>query len=114
MSLDIIRKNSGSPFKLQRSMVVGANEDNAYTQGGFNPDIVYNNDLANSAIASFGDVVGDALTKIKPKATKEEPLDPNSVRAQAAKAFDPAEKVKQATKKSLKDASKRIDSSWRK
>jgi hypothetical protein len=49
-------------------MVDKANEEGAYAEGGYNPNAVYNNDAANAAIASFGDIVGDALTKIKPKA----------------------------------------------
>ena len=112
MSLDLVKKNSGSPFHLQRSMVAKANEEGSYAEGGFNPNAVYNNDAANAAIASFGDIVGDALTKMKPKAEEEE-LDKNTVRAQAEKQFDPASKAKEATKKSLKEASSRINSGWR-
>lgn len=61
MSLDLVRKNSGSPFRLQRSMVDQGGEGGAYESGGFNPDMVYNNDAANTAIESFGKIVGAAL-----------------------------------------------------
>ena len=61
MSLDLIKKNSSSPFHLQRSMVDQGGEGGAYEQGGFNPNIVYNNDAANAAIESFGKTIGAAL-----------------------------------------------------
>lgn len=59
MSLDIVKKNSNSPFHLQRSMV---DHSGAYEQGGFNPDMVYNNDMANAAIESFGKIIGAGLS----------------------------------------------------
>jgi hypothetical protein len=61
MSLNLIKKNSSSPFHLQRSMVDQGGEGGAYEQGGFNPNIVYNNDAANAAIESFGKTIGAAL-----------------------------------------------------
>jgi len=61
MSLDLVRKNSSSPFHLQRSMVDQGGSGGAYESGGFNPDAVYNNDGFNTAIESFGKVIGAAL-----------------------------------------------------
>lgn len=61
MSLNLVKKNSASPFKLQRSIVDQGGEGGAYEQGGYNPDIVYNNDGFNTAIESFGKIIGAAL-----------------------------------------------------
>ncbi len=42
-------------------MVDQGGEGGAYESGGYNPDMVYNNDVANQAVESFGKVVGAAL-----------------------------------------------------
>jgi hypothetical protein len=60
MSIGLVKKNSSSPFQLQRSMV--PQSSGAYEDGGFNPKAVYNNDAANAAITSFGQTIGAALT----------------------------------------------------
>jgi hypothetical protein len=60
MSIGLVKKNSSSPFQLQRSMV--PQSGGAYEDGGFNPKAVYNNDAANAAITSFGQTIGAALT----------------------------------------------------
>jgi len=62
MSLNLIKKNSSSPFHLQRSMVDQGGEGGAYESGGYNPSMVYNNDAANEAVESFGKMVGAALS----------------------------------------------------
>jgi hypothetical protein len=62
MSLNIVRKNSGSPFQLQRSMVDQGGSGGAYESGGYNPEAVYNNDVANATIESLGKVVGAAIS----------------------------------------------------
>jgi hypothetical protein len=62
MSLSIIRKNTGSPFHLQRSIV--SQEDGAYTQGGYNPDAVYDDSGMTAGIASVGKAIGGALSSI--------------------------------------------------
>ncbi|MFY8170617.1 MAG: hypothetical protein ACOVK2_05830 [Candidatus Fonsibacter sp.] len=68
MSLNIVKKNSSSPFHLQRSIVdqggTGGEKiaRGAYESGGFNPDTVYNNDAANAAVESLGKVIGAGLS----------------------------------------------------
>lgn len=112
MSLGLVKKNSSSPFHLQRSMVAKANEEGSYAEGGFNPNAVYNNNAANAAIASFGDVVGDALTKIKPKAEKEEEKFDT---AGAEKARDEYEKIQKEKEDASKNAqlNKQLGNIWR-
>lgn len=91
MSLDLVKKNSSSPFHLQRSMVDQSGSGGAYESGGFNPDMVYNNDAANASIVSFGKIIGaslEAMGKDKDKEKdKEKPLDSKTVKAEAAKTF---------------------------
>jgi hypothetical protein len=62
MSLGIIKKNSSSPFLLQRSIVSQDGEGGVYEQGGYNPDMVYNNDSALQSIVNTGKVIGAALS----------------------------------------------------
>jgi hypothetical protein len=62
MSLDLVKKNSNSPFQLQRSIVDQGGSGGAYESGGFNPDMVYNNDAANAAVESLGKVIGAAIS----------------------------------------------------
>lgn len=95
MSLDIVKKNSSSPFHLQRSIVDQGGSGGAYESGGFNPDMVYNNDAANSAIESLGKVIGAAIyakgdNKDKPK---EKKLDPAAVRGEASRVFKVKNKI---------------------
>ena len=45
--MNIVKKNSSSPFKLQRSMVDQGGSGGAYETGGYNPEAVFNNDAAN-------------------------------------------------------------------
>lgn len=68
MSLNLIRKNSSSPFHnererfyLQRSIVDRRGEGGAYESGGFDPDTVYNDTSAASAIIGMGKTVGASL-----------------------------------------------------
>jgi hypothetical protein len=60
--MDIVKRNSSSPFQLQRSMVDQGGSGGAYESGGYNPEAVYNNDVANATIESLGKVVGAALS----------------------------------------------------
>lgn len=87
MSLDLVRKNSSSPFQLQRSIVDQGGAGGAYESGGFNPDAVYNNDAANAAVESFGKIVGAALSagikdKKDPKIAEQ-----NAIKSEASKTF---------------------------
>lgn len=61
MSLGLIKKNSSSPFMLQRSMVDQGGEGGAYESGGFNPDTVYSDGGAASAIVGIGRTMGASL-----------------------------------------------------
>jgi hypothetical protein len=67
MSLGLVKKNSSSPFQLQRSIVdqggSGAYgvKGGAYESGGFNPDTVYDGTSAASAIIGMGKTVGASL-----------------------------------------------------
>ncbi len=70
MSINIIRKNTSSPFHLQRSIV--PQEGGAYQRGGFNPDAVYNNDAANQAMESFSKTMGEAISNMDFKRKKKE------------------------------------------
>lgn len=74
MSLGLIKKNSSSPFHLQRSIV--PQTEGAYQDGGYNPKAVYNNDAANEAVVSFSKTVGAALSNIDlSKKKKDKPVE---------------------------------------
>lgn len=62
MSLNLVKKNSSSPFQLQKSMVNQSGRGDVYESGGFNPAAIYNNDAANAAVESLGKVIGAALS----------------------------------------------------
>ena len=100
MSLDLVKKNSNSPFQLQRSIV---DQGGVYESGGFNPDMVYDNDLANDAVESFGKLVGAGLLAMGKNKEKEEK--PKFDTAGAEKARGEYEKI-QKDKKEKEDASK--------
>jgi hypothetical protein len=102
MSLDIVKKNSSSPFQLQRSMVDQGGAGGAYESGGYNPEAVYNNDAANAAVESLGKVVGAAIYA-KSQEKKEEK--PKFDTAGAEKARSEYEKIEK-DKKEKEDASK--------
>jgi hypothetical protein len=91
MPLDIVKKNSSSPFQLQRSMVDQGGRGGAYEAGEFNPDMVYNNDAANAAIESLGKVIGAAIyAKGKDKdkeADKTKIVDQKAIKSEADKIF---------------------------
>ena len=91
MSLNIVKKNSSSPFHLQRSIVDQGGSGGTYESGGFNPDMVYNNDAANSAVESLGKVIGAGLSsrtegdKNKSNEKKAERLEKRSERVEDKK-----------------------------
>lgn len=64
MSLGLVKKNTGSPFQLQRSIVAQGDENGAYSQGGYNPEAVYDNSGIAAGIASFGQAIGAGLSTI--------------------------------------------------
>lgn len=66
MSLNLVKRNSGSPFQLQRSIVDQGGEGGAYESGGYTGKSTYNNDAANAAMQSFGATVGAALSSRTP------------------------------------------------
>lgn len=94
MSLGLIKKNSSSPFHLQRSIV--PQNEGAYQNGGYNPKAVYNNDAANEAVVSFSKTVGAALSNMD-FSKKKKPIDENAKKEKAKEivssamdnAFDP-------------------------
>jgi hypothetical protein len=89
MSLNLVKKNSSSPFQLQRSIVDQGGEGGAYESGGFNPDMVYNNDAANAAVESFGKVVGAALSaRGKDKEKFKKPELPKETAAEDASSWE--------------------------
>ena len=61
MSLDIVRKNSGSPFMMQRSIVSQDGEGGVYEQGGYNPDAGYSDGGVSDAIAGIGKTVSAGI-----------------------------------------------------
>ena len=86
MSFSIIRKNTGSPFHLQRSMVDQGGAGGAYESGGYTGESNYNNDAANAAIESIASTMGTALSsrtpddKNKSNIKSKERLEKKSVR----------------------------------
>ncbi len=86
MSFNIIRKNTGSPFHLQRSIVDQGGAGGAYESGGYTGESNYNNDAANAAIESIASTMGTALSsrtpddKNKSNIKSKERLEKKSVR----------------------------------
>ena len=66
MSLNLVRQNSQSPFRLQRSMVDQGGEGGAYESGGFTGESQYNDGGAAAAISSFGNTIAAGLSSITP------------------------------------------------
>lgn len=64
MSLDIIKKNSNSPFHLQRSIVSQSGEGGAYEEGGYTGQSEYTDGGISSGIVGFGKVVGAGLSSV--------------------------------------------------
>ena len=67
MSLNLVNRNTSSPFHLQRSMVDQGGEGGVYESGGYTGTSTYNNDAANAAIESFGTTIGAALSSRTPE-----------------------------------------------
>ena len=64
MSLDIIKKNSNSPFQLQRSIVSQSGEGGAYEEGGYTGQADYSDGGISSGITGFGKIVGAGLSSV--------------------------------------------------
>lgn len=62
MSLNLVKRNSSSPFHLQRSMVDQGGEGGAYESGGYNPDAVHRSSGVAEGIAAFGKILGAGLS----------------------------------------------------
>lgn len=62
MPLNIVKRNSSSPFLLQRSIV--EQEEGSYGQGGFNQSETYNEGGISQAIAGMGQIVGAGIASI--------------------------------------------------
>jgi hypothetical protein len=75
MSLNIIRKNSSSPFNQQRSMVNQSGEGGAYESGGFDPNNVHDSggEILN-AIVGFGSSIGAGLSSRTAEDKNEEDI----------------------------------------
>lgn len=58
---NLIKNNTKSPFKLQRSIVSQSGEGGAYEEGGFNPNLVYSDNGISASIAGFGKIIGAGL-----------------------------------------------------
>ena len=56
-----MKKNSSSPFRLQRSIVDQGGAGGVYEEGGFNPNNVYSDNGISEGIAGFGKIVGAGL-----------------------------------------------------
>lgn len=74
MSLNLVRKNSNSPFHLQRSIVDQGGEGGAYESGGYNPDNVYNDGGAASTISATGTITAATINARTPGNENKEDL----------------------------------------
>lgn len=61
MSLNLVKSNSSSPFRLQRSMVDQGGAGGAYESGGYTGESQYSDGGMSEAVAGLGKVVGAAL-----------------------------------------------------
>ena len=62
MSLDLVRKNSNSPFQLQRSIVSQGGEGGAYESGGYTGESSYSDGGVAAAIAGVGQMLGATIS----------------------------------------------------
>ncbi len=115
MSLNIVRKNSGSPFQLQRSMVDQGGSGGAYESGGYNPEAVYNNDVANATIESLGKVVGAAISsrtagdENKSNVNKKSNLERKKAILETKKEYGSSDSEKKRYENKIKRVSGRIE-----
>lgn len=64
MSLNLVKNNSSSPFRLQRSMVDQGGEGGAYESGGYTGQSQHPDSGIGDMLASFGKVVGAGIGSI--------------------------------------------------
>ena len=62
MSLNLVKNNSSSPFRLQRSMVDQGGEGGAYESGGYTGQSQHLDNGMADAIAGIGKVIGAGLS----------------------------------------------------
>lgn len=110
MSFSIIKKNTGSPFRLQRSIVDQGGAGGAYESGGYTGESTYNNDAASAAVESIGTTIGAALAsrtpgdKNKANVKAKERLEKKSVRLK-----DKASKADYDKSTKLTDRATKVD-----
>ena len=64
MSLNLIKNNSSSPFRLQRSIVNQGGEGGAYESGGYTGESQHLDSGIGDALASFGKTIGASIGSI--------------------------------------------------
>jgi hypothetical protein len=91
MSLNLIKKSTGSPFHLQRSIVSQSGEGGAYEEGGYTGQANYSDGGIAAAISGVGKVVGAGLSSVtagdknKANVKKETRLENRSQRTELKK-----------------------------
>lgn len=102
MSLSLIKKNSSSPFHIQRSMVDQGGEGGAYESGGFDPNTVYNDNATSGAVIGIGKTIGASLLSRTSEDINESDIDRKSKLEDRKKNLE----SKKANSKSDKDTGK--------
>ena len=72
MSLNLVNRNTSSPFHLQRSIVDQGGEGGAYESGGYTGKADYNADVTNATLSSFAETVGAALAAKTPESNNKQ------------------------------------------
>jgi hypothetical protein len=72
MSLNLVNRNTSSPFHLQRSIVDQGGEGGAYESGGYTGKADYNADVTNATLSSFAETVGAALASKTPESNNKQ------------------------------------------
>lgn len=74
MSLNLVNRNTSSPFHLQRSIVDQGGEGGAYESGGYTGKADYNADAVNATLTSFAETVGNALSERSPEGNNKQDI----------------------------------------
>jgi hypothetical protein len=72
MSLNLVNRNTSSPFHLQRSIVDQGGEGGVYESGGYTGAADYNADAVNATLTSFAETVGNALSERSPEGNNKQ------------------------------------------